>query len=260
MISAVFIFTLLCCQSDVSTSTSRGLPHEALGTTRFWNSVARHGIYTIGETNSTIPQLSNSWTATTIDPPNGVGFEQYHFVDDDFTNSSNPSGHWFRYPDQDCEYLEHYIRANIPESNTYYLGCYAVDCCKEAMDANIKDWQIAAGTLNIPVWYLGITTIESFNENITVQQWKTQYDVTPTEKATYIYSLTFANGNQSDPFNTILHRIDYRAGIISGAIEYKNFTPITREEQTAFAQKFQIPQQCTANNILNCDDTNDANL
>ncbi len=58
--------------------------------------------------DNSIPQLSASWVSTTIDPPEPEGREKYHFVDDNFANLTNPSGHWFDYPQDDCQKLEHF--------------------------------------------------------------------------------------------------------------------------------------------------------
>ena len=64
------------------------LPHEIYGVSRLWNIVATGGAKErlptglgkrarsrVSYTNSSIPQLSNSWQSLTIDPPEGEGEE-----------------------------------------------------------------------------------------------------------------------------------------------------------------------------------------
>eukprot|EP01084_Bolivina_argentea_P276632 472046_1 len=195
-----------------------------------------------------IPQLSNAWIATTIDPPEGRGTEKYFFMEN--ATDSYPSGHWFIY--EGCQKLEYDGNDEI----NYYLKCFAVDCCYE--DGDMKEWQIGAGKSGMNhTTYIGNKTVESFGEKFDCMGWETWYYLDPVTKRKVIYQywLTFPTNNLADPMNTILHRIDWSDGLYGdeGDIQYQNFTPIPYDQRDAFMQEFTVPQVCQGNAVWECD-------
>ena len=72
----------------------------------------------------------------------------------------------------------------------------------------------------------------------------------------YKFWLTFPTNNLTDPANTILHRIDYRADAVPpGELQYTNFTPIVGQAaQAEFGKQFILPDVCQGNDVHPCDE------
>eukprot|EP01084_Bolivina_argentea_P069641 126675_1 len=213
-----------------------------------------------------IPQISSSWTANVIDPPDGAGLEKYHFLDNiknaTGANWTNPSGHWFIYGDESraCTSLEWDVTQDPNGRGRYYLNC-PEDCCFEYSGDDVKEWQIGAGKNGMEnTQFIGNKSIESWGKTYDCMGWETEYHGAPGKlgKVTYKFWLTFPTNNLTDVANTILHRIDYNADAVPpGEIQYSNFTPIVGwDAQTKFGEQFVLPTACN-NHPPSCDTDTD---
>lgn len=200
------------------------------------------------------PTLPTQWVSTTIDPPMGEGIEAYNFVPN--PTEQFPSTMWSNYTG--CQRLI-YVTNSMLTTARYLLGCDAVNCCYEEQDGNQVEFQIpniyyADPRKEVNVTYAR-TSIVNFGDEIEADEWHWSLDLpngTPTEKF-WAYTEncdTCANG---------VKLLQWKVQVGVGqkyVIEFKDFIgyDATSQEGVAFAQSFQVPKQCQANNLLKCPD------
>jgi len=198
------------------------------------------------------PTLPTQWVATTIDPPMGQGVESYNFVST--PTAQNPSTMWSNYTD--CERL---IYVPGYSGTRYLLGCDSLDCCWETQDGNQVEFQIpniyyANPDKKVDVYYRR-WNVSNFGNMIEADEWS--------------WALTTPAGNVTEKFWAYtlpcescvggVQLMNWEVQALSTnkiVVQFQGYRgyDATTEEGKAFAQSFQIPKQCTANNLLQCPD------
>lgn len=206
------------------------------------------------------PVLSTRWISTTKEPGapgDGVGVEAYKYVDK--PTPENPSGIWSNYTG--CSRL--ILIKNNYGAKRYLLGCDAVDCCTvsepcsetlefkrslnctEEQDGNHVEFQIP----NIHSQFRKINvkqdseTINVFGKDVETDTW------TWSTLGQNWTAYTSLNENEEP----ILHR--WETGVLDTldvSIDFKDFTPIKKEEETEFDNLFKVPEVCLLKTVHDC--------
>jgi hypothetical protein len=204
------------------------------------------------------PHLAQAWQALSTGDglPGQIGLESYVFLEQD---QGDFQAHKWDYG-RECTKIEmnaHGHKEIEPEfrSGTYYLGCYALNCCFHGKGTAItqipavKQWDIATPSLISKTEFLGYMDTKELYDNpvIGAETW-TERDFVKFLGVNYTYRF-----HREESGDVISHRIDYEApGAAPGSITYGNFT--VQHDIDSFRQVFALPEACWHGTVRGCDD------
>jgi hypothetical protein len=202
-----------------------------------------------GDDHPTLPELWNAQTVEPGAPGSGKGTESYMF--NAVPTPDAPSALWSRYGD--CKRLIH-INNNADEKR-YLLGCDGnLDCCWESQSGNQVEFQIPNVHYSNPSKKVEVTSsranVTSFGNVMETDMWSWATESGAQEWNAYTVDCP-------DCYNGV-QLVAWESRAMKGSwykIQFKGYRGIDPKssEAATFAQSFEIPQQCLANNLLQCD-------
>jgi hypothetical protein len=208
--------------------------------------VAMSMSYGFAKDGSDHPTLPTMWTAETVDPPMGKGEEQYNFVDT--PSDENPSAMWSIYPG--CKRL---IYVPTPYTGKRYLmGCDSISCCWESQDGNQVEFQIPNIHYTNPKKEVEVSyqraNITNFGEKMEADEWS--WSLGKTEKF-WAYTEDCSDCYLGVRLLQWKVQVGYHNPTVIQFKNYKGIDP-NSEEGKEFDESFAIPEECQANNLLQC--------